>query len=467
MAGSWNGRNRRTAKLRSRYNWYKGKQEVDPPGEEPRGPNSTSRLESSQEQEGSPTEQASNPSRMEDCVEDESASEQNASRMMETEDPRGQEREASRKAGRSTKVARKGKLRGPNRQTQTLGGIKKQEIALKRRAKRKVNRERGKAGIPAKKKSKEDKVMLEPPVSVMFVENTRDGILARMLQVEEKRLGGMTSYRVRVAESAGMALSRMLPSTNPWGPGDCGRHDCQLCNQQDETRQDCRKRNVLYENRCQVCMVDVKTDGKLNQEDGKGVYIGETSRSMYERSKEHQKDRDDKSEDSHQVKHWALDHPDLQSPPRFKFKILSTFTDPLTRQIAESVRIERSGVEILNSKSEYSRCRVPRLTIDMEGWKANHLPASRVKRLEENAKEADNKEMEVMETLEDSSRRMEMKRKSEEVSKRKSKRMKFERLEGWGESEVEQKCSQMDDRGQAEQQCGHRDEDEQQCSQRD
>ena len=31
MAGNWNGRNRRIAKLRSRDNWYKGKQEVDHP----------------------------------------------------------------------------------------------------------------------------------------------------------------------------------------------------------------------------------------------------------------------------------------------------------------------------------------------------------------------------------------------------------------------------------------------------
>ena len=125
----------------------------------------------------------------------------------------------------------------------------------------------------------------------------------------------MTSCRVRVAESAGMALSRLLPSTNPWGPGDCRRLDCKLCNQQDEPQQDCRKRNVLYENRCQVCMVELETDGKENQKHGKGVYIGETSRSMYNRSKEHQKDRDDKAEDSHQVKHWAIDHPELQLPP--------------------------------------------------------------------------------------------------------------------------------------------------------
>ena len=103
------------------------------------------------------------------------------------------------------------------------------------------------------------------------------------------------------------------------------------------------------------------------------LYVGETSHSMYERSKEHQRDKELRSEDSHQIKHWALDHPEMQSPPKFKFKIISTFGDPLTRQIAESDRIKKSGMEILNSISEYSRCRIPRLRINMEGWKEAHL----------------------------------------------------------------------------------------------
>ena len=47
--------------------------------------------------------------------------------------------------------------------------------------------------------------------------------------------------------------------------------------------------------------------------------------------------------------------------PLFRFKIISTFNDPLTRQLGESVRIDRRGTDILNSKSEYSRYRVPRL----------------------------------------------------------------------------------------------------------
>jgi hypothetical protein len=154
-------------------------------------------------------------------------------------------------------------------------------------------------------------------LSVMFIDNTKNGLSAKRLQEEEKRPGGMTSYRIRIAESAGMALSRLLPSTNSWGPVDCGRLDCVPCSQQDESQQDCRRRNILYENQCQLCKVVLEKDGNERrgfQKAGQGLYIGETSRSLYERAKEHQRDRDAKEEDSHQVKHWVLDNPDLASP---------------------------------------------------------------------------------------------------------------------------------------------------------
>ena len=64
---------------------------------------------------------------------------------------------------------------------------------------------------------------------------------------------------------------------------------------------------------------------------------------------------------------WVLGHPELSALPKFKLK--SSFKDPLTSQILEAVRIKRRGVEILKSKSDFNACRVPRLGIDLEGWK--------------------------------------------------------------------------------------------------
>ena len=95
-------------------------------------------------------------------------------------------------------------------------------------------------------------------------------------------MGRMTGYRI--AEMAGMPLSRLLPSSNPWGAGDCGQHDCVLCSQDDDKPQNCKMKNILYENRCMVCHVDEKA-GKEKQPfqmDGKGVYVGESLRLMYE-----------------------------------------------------------------------------------------------------------------------------------------------------------------------------------------
>ena len=70
---------------------------------------------------------------------------------------------------------------------------------------------------------------------------------------------------------------------------------------------------------------------------------------MYERGKEHQKDGKDRAEDSHQWKHWAMEHPEVEGDPQFRLKIVSSFGDPMTRQLAESVRIDTRGADILNS----------------------------------------------------------------------------------------------------------------------
>ena len=98
----------------------------------------------------------------------------------------------------------------------------------------------------------------------------------------------------------------LLHSTNPWGTQDCERLDCVTCHQGDEKRINCRKRNIPYESVCTICE-EVKKhgqDGKSNSmQDGRGVYVGESSRSIYERAKEHEAEKNKHAEESHQVKH--------------------------------------------------------------------------------------------------------------------------------------------------------------------
>ena len=39
------------------------------------------------------------------------------------------------------------------------------------------------------------------------------------------------------------------------------------------------------------------------------------------------------------------------------------------KKISEAVRIDLRGEGVLNSKAEYSGCRIPRLVIDQEDWR--------------------------------------------------------------------------------------------------
>ena len=54
-------------------------------------------------------------------------------------------------------------------------------------------------------------------------------------------------------------------------------------------------------------------------------------------------------------------------------KVVGSFKDALSRQLSEAVMIDLRGGGVLNSKTEYSRCRVPRLVVDMEEWRKKKI----------------------------------------------------------------------------------------------
>ena len=103
-------------------------------------------------------------------------------------------------------------------------------------------------------------------IPVLFVDHTPGGELAKRIQKVEDRLAGMTGYRVRVTETAGSQLFRILPNTNTWKGSDCQRGNCYTCSQGDEKLVDCKQRNILYKTICQVCNSEEegasKRDGK-------------------------------------------------------------------------------------------------------------------------------------------------------------------------------------------------------------
>ena len=233
----------------------------------------------------------------------------------------------------------------------------------------------GKQKVKPKPKSKTGKQARPPTIGVMFIDQTPGGMLAKKLQEVEDRLAGASGYRIRMVELSGTQLQRLLPNTNPWSGQNCGRINCYTCDQGGEVLQDCKRRNILYESKCVLCNPkeeeSKKKEGAKDLNKSKGIYVGESARSIFERAGEHQADRIAKNEDSHMVKHWLSSHRELNSPPKFRVEVVGSYQDAMTRQIAEAVRIDLRGEDVLNSKSEYSRCKIPLLVIDQDDWRIN------------------------------------------------------------------------------------------------
>ena len=124
----------------------------------------------------------------------------------------------------------------------------------------------------------------------------------------------------------------------------------------------------IYVNICVLCNPDVGEENKEFKPPNHppSVYIGETARSLYERGKEHWEGFKTKSENYHIFKHHQIHH-DGRGEPEFLLRPIKFFRTALSRQIAEAAKIGRLGEEVvLNSKSEYNRCKIGRLTLGDE-----------------------------------------------------------------------------------------------------
>ena len=81
----------------------------------------------------------------------------------------------------------------------------------------------------------------------------------------------------------------------------CGRSPC--------PPENCRSRILVYESKCRVCKPvssqaeEADNQSSKNSTPREGIYIGETSRSLHERSIEHVSDAESFSAKSHIVKH--------------------------------------------------------------------------------------------------------------------------------------------------------------------
>ena len=207
--------------------------------------------------------------------------------------------------------------------------------------------------------------------TVIFIPNTANSQLAKMLREEETSLEKLTGYRVKYVERAGMSIGNILCKSDHWSGGHCGRSDCLLCFTKDKTgkntKQSCRKRNIVYETWCQLCLEREEQRAEERGKDKKKIkmskYIGESAKSAYERGKEHMGDRRTLNLRSHMLKHAVDMHGDVEPEKvEFRMKVLKYHKSAFERQVSESIKIRNnSRHNILNSKGEYNRCALPRL----------------------------------------------------------------------------------------------------------
>ena len=108
---------------------------------------------------------------------------------------------------------------------------------------------------------------------MMFVPYTSHSELATRLKANEEKMEGMTGYRMKVVEKGGNKLVDLLNKANPWASQECGRNRCMLCTTKKKegkkNRQDCMKRNCVYETYCMTCTQrqDMEIEERYKEED--------------------------------------------------------------------------------------------------------------------------------------------------------------------------------------------------------
>ena len=217
--------------------------------------------------------------------------------------------------------------------------------------------------------------------AAMFVPYTVSSKLAKELREMEFKLEDMGGHRLKIVEKAGTKLADLITQSNPWKGQDCARPGCWLCTTKQLTgklqKQECDKRSLVYETSCYTC--EERERKKIDEEDveeiekekrkreiRKYIYIGETSRSVHERGWEHISDMEQLRPCSHLLKHVLDVHEEEEDYDKIRFdiKVLNYTRSSFERQILESVLIQqkRKSNFLLNSKAEYNRCAVPRIT---------------------------------------------------------------------------------------------------------
>ena len=194
---------------------------------------------------------------------------------------------------------------------------------------------------------------------VIFVPHTQSSSLQKVLQHREYRVTkAFGMRRTKYVERGGVTLKDLLVNKNPWQElnGGCGRQDCHLCLSQQGKGTSGRREGVCYRMECLQC-----------ENGGEGThktwYIGESSRSAFERLSEHmwlfrhRKEGDQEKQEASSAlwRHSRDAHNGALEEKDWKSSITSTHIGALGRQVTEAMSIAsgQPGVVLLNSKHKF------------------------------------------------------------------------------------------------------------------
>ena len=167
-----------------------------------------------------------------------------------------------------------------------------------------------------------------------------------------------------------------------------------------------------------------------------------------ERGQDHWKDYRDGKETSHILKHHILHHGG-EGEPKFHLRPTGFYRTALSRQISEAVQIKRRGGEesLLNSKAEYNRSSIARLTLPRaepgkkEACKEGETSQKEAEEGEETLVAAYRKERKEtwLKSLKTPTKR---KGETQEANKEaRGRKLKYRRIEeGWGEGNNKEGC---------------------------
>ena len=214
-------------------------------------------------------------------------------------------------------------------------------------------------------KTKRSKKCTNPPTTTtMFVPSTQGGRLTQMLEEVEETLSLEVGWKPKIIEQSGLPLMNVFRSKMPIKAGCPMSLECKIC---DGDAIKCSVKGAVYQAVCLECEESRREeDLGMNEVRNSPKYIGETSRPLRMRAREHYTKLNDLKTDSFMATHWVQEHGLSMIPPRFKFTVIKSFGDSFSRQISEALHIEKEGT--LNKRAEYGSNHLHRLVADKSPW---------------------------------------------------------------------------------------------------